>query len=335
MNVTLLKILSRSLWLFAVATCLAQSNRLEMPMVAERLSVQSIKIVNHIPDADFRRLPKSLAVFRYTGKPYKFSNETLQALLDQSAFKGTNMANLLRIYPDPEESILLATSRNLDSFTVNRLLGWIVSQNQSAEPDLRKEIPPSDAVPGFDEIRDKLFDYARKFGITTNDIERKPDRSFVLHRSDAQRSARGGVINYVHRRSVGISRGIDGVSILMNDDKLELTLGISGRPLKFELKWPTMEPVRTNRVLSASELMQEIKDGQLLGGVINEYPAGGIAEIELRELNIIYYDSKPRRSRGLSTDTDILPVASIDVRFKSKSGQKTEGVVYAPIIESR
>src|SRR5207249_791134 len=158
---------------------------------------------------------------------------------------------------------------------------------------------------------EQLLRYAAIFGVSTNEMWHKEDGSIRFHKADEKTSARGGAIKFIRNRSVSVSRGVEGVPILMNDDKVELELGVNGRPLKFELQWPIIEAVRTNRVLKISQILDAIKHGQALAGVMNEYPADGVAKIELRDLDVVYFDSKPRRFRGISTNTDILPVASI------------------------
>jgi hypothetical protein len=128
---------------------------------------------------------------------------------------------------------------------------------------------------------------------------------------------------------------VAGHTFLANDDKVELVLGVNGWLEKFELKWPAMAAVRTNRLFTIERMMDEIKRGNVLADVSNEYPADGVAQIILKDIRIDYYGFSPRGFGPLSTNTDILPVASLSAVFKSKSGKTQEGGLYAPISNSQ
>jgi hypothetical protein len=121
----------------------------------------------------------------------------------------------------------------------------------------------------------------------------------------------------------------------LDEDKIELELGVNGRLLKFNFKWPNIEVVRTNNVLTVSAIMDEIKKGQVLGDMINEYPPGGIAQIELTDFQVFYYVATmfPYGKRS-PTETNIRPMIEFLATFKAKDGEKTEGSLFASLTES-
>src|SRR6266581_1249209 len=210
-----------SLLLFAATYSNGQSNGFEMPMLGRSLPVAKYKLVNLIPSAHAKRLPKTLPVFRYSAKPRDFSVAGLQTLLDKSVFVGTNFASLLHGHTNValiDEPVRLATARNLDYFFVDPLGGGIVSYNQDKGVDFRKDTPAYDAVPSFESIRDSVFRYARMFGVSTNEMERKNDGSILLRKTDDKTVARGGAIKFISRRSVEVFRNVAGYTFLGSDD---------------------------------------------------------------------------------------------------------------------
>jgi hypothetical protein len=223
----------------------------------------------------------------------------------------------------------------VDHFFADPFRGSIIYQAHGYGVDLRREIPPYDAVPSFDAIRDRVYQYAQTFGVSTNDMERNDDGSIHLRRTDDKTVIGGGAIKFISRRSVRVSRAVAGHTFLANDDKLELALAVNGWLEKFQLKWPVMEAVRTNRLFTVDRMLEEIKRGNVLADVSNEYPSDGIAQIILKDIRIDYYGFSPRGFGPLSTNTDIFPVASLFAVFKSRSGKTQDGGLYAPIIESR
>src|SRR6266496_2191403 len=82
----------------AAAHSQGQTNSFEMPTLGRSLPAAKYELVNRIPAKQAKRLPKTLAVFRYSAKPREFSVVGLQMLLDQSVFAGTNFADLLHGY---------------------------------------------------------------------------------------------------------------------------------------------------------------------------------------------------------------------------------------------
>ena len=123
----------------------------------------------------------------------------------------------------------------------------------------------------------------------------------------------------------------------LDEDKVELELGVNGRLLKFNFKWPNIETVRTNKVFAISQIMDKIKRGDVLADPSNEYPADGIAEIVLKDYQIFYYVSAmfPYGKRAVTTPSpDIQPMIEFLAIFKSRKGAETEGGLFARLIES-
>ncbi len=308
----------------------AQTNGLEMPTLAQRLSITAFEVVNRIPASHLKQLPKALPVYRYSAKPREFSPAALQTLLDESAFAGTNATDLLRRYPnEPDRAIRLATPRNSDSFVMVPEHGTVVLQSQG--------IPSSqtpDSVPSFEAVREQLLRFARMFEIGTNQLARSPDGAIRTPRTEDKITRMGGAVRFIGRRSVRFSRSLSGYPILGNSDKIELVLGSGGRILKFELKWPLIESVETNRLFAAEQLIFEIARGNALADVSNEYPPDGVSKIVLNDIRVFYYVFS-LRGFDPPPNATVFPVASLHVTFTSKSGKTEEGGMYAPIMESR
>ena len=285
-----------------------------------------------------RRLPKELPVFRYSNAPWGLSAAGLQELVELSVFKGTNIAEALHAPTNTiviNEPFRLATANNADYFTIDPLRGVIFVYNQSVGVNFRSNSPAYDSIPNFDAIRDRVLHHAQMFGIGTNEIERKADGAVLLHKADATTVARGGAVKFISRRSLGVSRSVLGFTFLGSDEKVEMVLGPNGRLEQFQLKWRPMTAVHTNRVLGINEILEKIKLGQVLANARNEYPDEGIAKITLKDIRIQYYVPFPERGVPVSTNTNIIPIASILADFKPKSGKSKEGVLFAPILDLR
>ena len=305
-------------------------------MIGRPLPAAKFEVVNKIPNSHLKRLPQTIPVFRYSAKPVNFSIAGLQMLLDESPFVGTNILDLLHGQTNVEqiqEPIRLATARSLDHFFVDPSHAGISIGVHGIGVDIRKETPPYDAIPNFDAIRDRVLRYAELFGVNTNEIERKEDGSLLLHKTDSKTVMRGGAVKFISERSVAISRSIDNHVIHLNNDSVKLTLGVNGCLLDFELNWRPMEAVRTNRVFAVNEILDNIKKGEVLADVTNEYPDDGIVSITLKDIRIDYYTPTSFNSKTVSTNPDIFPIASIYCTFKSKSGKSTDGGLFARIAE--
>lgn len=323
--------------LLVAASARCQTASLEMPVIGEKIPVQKFELVNRIPKSHLKRLPKELLVFRYSATPRELSVAGLQELIDLSAFKGTNIAEVLHAQTKTitaTEPFRLATANNADYFSIDPVRGGIFVYNQSAGANFRSNTPPYDSIPNFDSIRDRVLHHAQMFGISTNDMERKDDGSLSLQRTDATTVARGGAVKFISRRSVGISRSIAGYTLLGSDEKVEMVLGTNGKLEQFQFKWRPMIAVHTNRLLGIKEIVEKIKSGQALANVRNEYPDEGIAKITLKDIRIQYYVPFPQRGAPVSTNINIVPIASILAEFKPKSGKSKEGVLFAPILNA-
>lgn len=322
-----------ALALLAVAHAQAQT-KLQMPMQGEPLPSSNFELVNRIPRSHQRDLPKALPVFRYSTTPRPFPLPALQDLLDRSVFAGTNVANLASAPTNAallEHQVRLSSRNGLDSFFADPATGGILLQGHGTGADVRRETPAYDSVPKFEALQATLLRYAQTFGVSTNEMERNEDGSVHFLKTDGTTLMRGGAIKFISRRSARVSRTVAGRIFLANDDKIELALGVKGWLQKFELKWPPMVPVRTNALLTAEQILGEIRGGRALADVSNQYPPDGVAQIILKDIRVDYYAYSPRGFGPISTNTDILPVASIIAVFKSKSGKTQEGGLYAPV----
>jgi hypothetical protein len=313
----------------------ADTNQFAMPLRGVTLPATDFKLVNHIPRERLARLPRELPVYRYTGRACEFPVAALQVLLDQSPFAGTNITDLLPSGTNQTTAthgIRLVSQDRLDYFIVSPGEGRIM-MNRS---ERGRGIPPPDAVPDFEIIQERLLRLARTFGISTNEMERQPDGVLFIRKREGGGAKLGGVIQYKSSREVEIRRAIPDYPFnSVGDDKISLRYGVNDRLQKFELTWQGIEPVRTNRLLGISEIMDGIKKGRVLSDVMNEYPAGGIAEVELRDIEIEYYVPFSPSSASALPTADIYPIASILAVFKSKTGETEEAGLYAPILDRR
>jgi hypothetical protein len=307
---------------------------LEMPMLGAPLPETKFELVNRIPAAKLAGLPKEVQVFKWSRQPRVFSVAAVQKLLDESAFAGTNIASLLHSATNGNtiaEDIRLASSDNQDYFIIAPSAGRIAVHCIERS----RETPPPDAVPSFDDVWKRARQLAETFGVSTNDMEKKPDGSIHVRKSEDTISRLGGTVKFESERSVMVFRSVGGhVVRSLDEDKIELELGVNGRLLKFDFKWPLMEPVGTNRVLTIAQVMDGIKKGKVLADISNEYPADGIAQVELKDLQIFYYVSTLSPYGKTSANADIRPMVELLATFISKKGEKTEGSLFAPITDS-
>ncbi len=316
---------------FSGALCHAQA-RLEMPMQGEPLPQAAFELVDKIPASKLACLPKELPSFAWSKRPRDFSDAALQKLLDESAFAGTNVASLLPSATNREKDIKLTSHDNQDYFIVMPAVGRILIHTT----DRSRDYPPPDAVPDFDALWRQVSDLAKMFGVSTNDMERRPDGSIHIRKTENTTSHLGGAVKYKSKRSVTVFRSIDGYLVRsLDEDKIELESGINGRLLDFNFQWPNIEATHTNSALAVSALMDEIKKGQVLGDVINEYPPGGIAKVELTDFQVFYYVSTMLPyARRSTAETDIRPMIEFLATFKAKDGEATEGSLFVPLTQS-
>jgi hypothetical protein len=321
-----------------VSLCVAAhagTNQFTMPLRGVALPAQDFKLVNHIPRERLARLPKKLPVYRYTDQVREFSVAGLQMLLNQSTFAGTNIADLLPKGTNravTADSIRLVSQDRFDYFIVSPGEGRIMVKSG----ERGREMTSPDAVPSFDTIQAQLFRQAGGFGITTNEMERQADGSLFLRNRTGENFSFGGAVKSVVSREVEICRAISDFPFnSINDDRIALNLGVNGQLRSFNLTWPVIEPVATNRLISISKLLKQIKRGQVLSDLMNEYPKGGISEIELKDITIEYYLPGQPLPLAAAVKSDIYPIASILAVFKSKSGETEEAGLYAPIMDSK
>lgn len=321
------------LMLLSSTLCTAQP-RLEMPMLAAPLPRAKFELINKIPAESLARLPKGLPSYKWSSQPRNFSTRALQSLLDESAFAGTNITSLLSSSKNQDGSIRLASRDNRDVFFVLPSAGRIAIQNT----DRNKDYPPPDAVPDFAAVSQRALHYAELFGVSTSEMERKPDGAIHFRKTENTTSHLGGSVKYKSKRSVTMFRSINGYIVRsLDEDKIELELGINGRLLKFNFKWPNIEAVRTNEVLGVSQIMDNIKKGNVLADISNEYPKDGITEITLKDYQVFYYVSTmfAYGKRVVTTpNPDIQPMIEFLATFKSGKGNETEGSLFAPITQS-
>lgn len=301
-------------------------------MPGERLPKGDYKISSEVPASGIKRIPRSLPVFRYTLKARAFETNTLQALLGQSSFSGTNIADVLRSLTN-KDVVRLASLQGPERFYFNPGAGAVNVVNRDSGVDFRKETPAYDDVPSFDAIGEKLFRYAQAFGISTNELQRDDKGAIVLKRTDDTTISRGGAVKFINRRSVAVLRSAAGYPFLASRDRIELVLGVKGRLLKFETMWPSMEAVGTNSVFSLEQVVENIRRGEVFADETNQYPEGGISEIVLKDLRVFYLAPDMGRGAVVSTNTDIVPIVSFYVVFKSKSGNTTEGGLLTHLVK--
>lgn len=322
------------LLLFTVASLHGQTNHFAMPLIGEPVNVANVEIINKIPKSHLNRLPSTVIVFKYSSKPRLFPTNALQSLLNETVFRGTNLFE----YPSlSTNSYLLPdgislSDRNNNYFVVNPQQGRVLVGNI----ENHVQTPPPDAVPSFDAVEKKLLQLTEMFGISTNELERGENGVIRIQKSDETTTQLGGAVHFVNSRSAKVFRYIGGRTTWLLDDGVSLRLGIDGQLLQFQLKWSIIEPIRTNQAFQISQIIEEIKRGQVLADVMNQYPTDGISKIELKDIVIDYYApyQNPHSPVTLTkpVDQEIFPIASLYVNFKSKSGKVTDGGLFAPII---
>jgi len=306
-----------------------------MPALGVRLPAAGFKVINQVPRSRLSKLPKNLPVFRYSAIPRDFSTNELQGLLNQSAFAGTNVGSLLRgraSLAAMKEPIRLATANHMDYFFVDSTAGSISYATHDLGVNLRVEIPDYDSIPNFDAMLSKVLHYAAAFGASTNDLELKDDGSLFMRRTDDKTVSRGGAVKFINRRSLAVARSLAGYPLLTSNHKVELALGVKGRLLKFEMIWPNLDIVRTNRLLSMDQMLANIKKGQVLADMQTQYPSDGVAEVALKDYRVFYYLPEARNFRP-AVNQDIVPIISFHAVFKSKSGKTEDGGLFTPLLE--
>lgn len=318
----------------ASASALEETNTFEMPMLGARLPVASFKLINQVPRARLSKLPKSMPVFRQLASPQDFSTNGLQTLLDQTAFAGTNVASLLRGHSNVasmDGPIRLFTTNHMDYFFVDAVSISYATHDLGVNP--RLEPPDYDSIPDFDAMLGMVLHYAAVFGANTNELERKDDGSLFMRRTDDKTVMRGGAVKFISRRSLTVSRSLLGYPLLSGNYKVELALGVKGHLLKFEMIWPNLATVRTNRVLSMDQMLANIKGGKVLADMMTQYPADGVSEIILKDFRVFYYAPDTRDFRQASANQDIVPIISFHAVFKSNSGKTEDGGLITPLTE--
>ena len=303
---------------------------------ASRLNLSTnVQIVNKIPKSHLKRLPESLPVFRYSGKPRMFLTNGLQELLEQSAFAETNLADLLHgtNWDSLENSIYLKNEkRPPDTFSVNPLRGDVSVENI----ERKTIIPKSDTIPACDEIRKRLLKLTEMLGIKTDEMELSNGIVKVTC-ADSETSAWSGVgmkrVHFVSERGAKISRGVKGYSSWLFDDKIVLEYGVDEHLNKFSIHWPEIEPVRTNHLLTFTKMIGKIKRNEALTDA-TDIAGQDVTRITLKDIEIQYYNHQPAGFHGITPlKTDIYPVAAILTTFKTKDGQTQDAGIYFPILE--
>ncbi len=265
-----------------------------------------------------------------------FLTNGLQVLLEQSAFTGTNLADLLHgtNWDSIESGIYLKNEkRPPDTFSVNPLRGEIHVENL----ERKTTIPQSDTVPTFDEIQRRLLKLTEMLGVKTNEMELSNGIVKVTC-GDAKTSTWSGHgmerVHFVNERWATIPRGVKGYSSWLFEDKIALNYGVDNRLIKFSIHWPEIEAVRTNRLLTLANMIGKIEQNEALTDA-TDIPGQDVTRITLKDIEIQYYNRQPAGFRGITPlKTDIYPIAAILATFKSKSGQTEDAGIYFPILES-
>ena len=317
--------------------CWGQVDNLQMDFASHLNLSTNVQIVNKIPKSHLKRLPESLPVFRYSGKPRMFLTNGLQVLLEQSAFSETNLADLLHgtNWDSLESGIYLKDGKNPpDTFSINPLRGDVHVENI----ERKTIIPKSDTVPSYDEIRKRLLKLTEILGIKTNEMELSNGVVKVTC-GDTKRSAWSGVgmkrVHFVCERGASIPRGVRGYSSWLFDDKIILEYGVDEHLNKFSIHWPEIEPVRTNHLLTVAKMIGKIKQNEALTDT-TDIAGHDVTRITLKDIEIQYYNHQPAGFHGMTPlKTDIYPVAAILTTFKTKDGQTQDAGIYFPILESQ
>jgi hypothetical protein len=318
--------------LLSAMICRGQVDNFQLDFASGLSLSTNVEVASKIPKSHLKRLPQSLPVFRYSDKPRLFSTNGLQVLLDQSAFAETNIAECS---PGTNFGFVFKNEKNPpDVFSVNPLRGDIRIENIEREA----QVPQSDTVPNFNEIRAQLLKLTGMIGITTNEMEPSTNGTVKMTFADTKTSKWSGVgmkrVNFISSREAEIQRGVNGCSAWLFDDKIAVKYGVDNRLLKLSIHWPGIEPVRTNRLFTVAELIGKIKKNQALTDA-TDIPGSDVTGITLKDVEIQYYYRKPSGFRGIAPDkSDIYPVAAFLATFKSKSGQTEDAGIYLPILKS-
>ncbi len=317
--------------------CQGQMDNLQMDFASHLSLSTNVEVINKIPKSHLKRLPESLPVFRYSGKPRMFSTNGLQVLLDQSAFAETNLTDLLQgtNWNSLESGVYLKGGKNPpDTFSINPLRGDVHVENI----ERKTIIPQSDTIPTANEIRRRLLKLTEMLGIKTNEMELSNGVVKVTI-GDSETSAWSGVgmkrVHFISERGASIPRGVKGYSSWLFDDKIILEYGVDDHLLKFSIHWPDIEPVRTNHLFTVGEMIGKIKTNQALTDA-TDIEGQDVTRITLKEIEIQYYNRQPVGFRGITPiKTDIYPVAAILATFKTKDGQTQDAGIYFPILKSQ
>lgn len=323
--------------LFAALLCWGQTNRLEMPDCASPFTAKNFQVINTIPAHRWGKLPKEMAVFKYSNRPSEFPLATIQMLLKESGFPGGTMALQAAVTNDSPyvSKMLLRGGIQSDFFAVDPQKGSIILNSQFEQSNSR-ETPPADAVPAFETVQKQLLQWGAALGVQLDGISRNTNGNMLVFKAEGQTSRLGGAIKYKNRRSCMMLRCLAGYHMRSSDDdKISLELGINGRWLRFQMKWPEIIPVRTNKIISAEEVVQAIQTGHALADNVNEYPRQGIALVEIIDFEIEYYVptvATPARFNSIS-QAEIIPILSIHTNFKSKTGETEDGGLFVPLLK--
>lgn len=302
-----------------------QASNLEISIAVRLRSATNAVIVNKIPEVRLVQLPKELPVFRYSGKPREFPLAGIQMLSGQSVLRETIKPDLLR-----SNAHMRLTSRDtLDKFAINPAKASISLFNAQ-----RKGTIPVDTIPSFEILQNQVLKMAEMLGISTNEMQRTTNGNIFMSTGD-EKTTRWNAIGpttFVSSRRVAIPRGIEGFSTWLFNDKIEAVYGADGQLQRFNLVWPVIEPVRTNKVLKIQEIITRIRKGETLTDV-TEYAEGGLTEIRLKDFEIQYYFSESSSLiRATPTNADIYPIIAVLAAFKSGS-EEIEGGIYLPTSE--
>lgn len=323
---------------FAVTPALRETNTFEMPMLGARLPAAAFEVVNRVPRSRFSKLPKTLPIFRRARATAvrAFPTNILQSLLDQSVFRGTNVASLLQPSAHPslrEGAFQLSTSNHTEYFFVDAAAGTVSYATHERAVNPLVETPLYDSIPGFNAMLPTLLRYASAFGVDTNQLERKEDGSLFIRQADAVTVKLGGAIKFVSRRSLKCARSLEGYAVLGDNDEIGFDLGPEGRLLRFGMKWPRLEVARRSRVLTSDEMMENIRRGRALLDEMTEYPFEGVSDITLKDFRVFYYAPEAGAFRPARPDAGIRPVISFHVVLRSRNGKSEDGGLFTPLVE--
>ena len=333
-----MNIKSLAVWLsfvFFSLTCRGQTGGLQMD-VASGLSLSTnVEVINQIPEAHLKRLPKTLPVYRYSGKTCAIPLAGLKLLFAQSEFVGTNLAllhNPTNASFATENVRLMSHDAPPDIFSVNLTSGYVLVRNEERG---KTKIPQGDTIPSCGEIQSRLLATIIALGINTNEIEFSTNGTIKITCGETKTSAWSSVdskrVSFISERGAGVQRGLNGYSSWLFDDKIVMEYGADNRLLKFSMHWPDIEPVRTNRLVSISEIVAQIKNGRTITDA-TDVTGNDVAQLTLKDIEIqYYYPPASGLIKPIRTNVDIYPIAAILTTFKSKTGQTEDAGIYLPL----